>query len=131
MLVVDSNTWGDFFNGVESPYVGRLETALLGEEDVAILPIILTEVLQGFRSVHGFRRARHIMTSLPVIRGELERYVRAAELFRFLRSKGVTVRGAVDCCIAQTCLDLAVELLSPDRDFREISAHTDLRLWVP
>jgi hypothetical protein len=31
--------------------------------------------------------------------------------------------------IAQTCLDLDAELLSPDADFRRIARHTSLRLW--
>jgi len=52
----------------------------------------------------------------------------AAQLFRTLRGRGVTVRGAVDCVIAQVCLDLDVPLLSPDRDFKEIARHTALRL---
>ena len=55
--------------------------------------------------------------------------MRAARLFRSLRKKGVTVRGAVDCVIAQTCLDTEAELLSPDSDFRQIARHTSLRLW--
>ena len=42
--------------------------------------------------------------------------------------KGVTVRGAIDCIIAQTCLDLDAELLSPDVDFERIAGHTSLRL---
>jgi len=55
--------------------------------------------------------------------------VRAARLFRSLRQKGITVRGAVDCIIAQTCLDVDAELLSPDADFERIARHTPLRLW--
>ena len=42
---------------------------------------------------------------------------------------GVTVRGAVDCIIAQACLDIEAELLSPDADFERIALHTPLRLW--
>ena len=41
------------------------------------------------------------------------------------------VRGAVDCVIAQTCLDADTELLSPDSDFQHIAQHTPLRLWRP
>lgn len=131
MIVVDSNAWGDYFNGVDSPHANRLGRALADEEDLAVLPIILTEVLQGFRSDAGFEEAREVLTELPVMDADLERHVRAARLFRSLRAKGVTVRGAVDCVIAQTCLDLDAELLSPDRDFEHIARHTTLRLWRP
>ncbi len=129
MIIVDSNTWADFFNGFESPHVERLTTALEEEADLAVLPIIVTEVLQGFRTDAGFRRARAVLVPLAVIEPTLDCHVRAAQLFRRLRGAGVTVRGAVDCVIAQTCLDLDVTLLSPDTDFERIAVHTPLRLW--
>ena len=129
MIVVDSNTWADFFNGASNSFVQRLRIALREEEDLAVLPVIITEVLQGFRTDSGFRRARRVLTELPVIQPTVECHVRAAFMFRSLRKKGVTVRGAIDCIIAQTCLDLDAELLSPDVDFERIAGHTSLRLW--
>ena len=129
LIVVDSNAWADFFNGVETPHVERLDAALRDEEDLAVLPIVVTEVLQGFRTDGGFRAAEAVLVSLPAIQPDLGCHVRAAELFRSLRRAGVTVRGAVDCVIAQTCLDLDALLLSPDRDFAHIARHTGLRLW--
>ena len=129
MIVVDSNTWADFFNGVPSPHVARLDAALADEEDLSVLPIIVTEVLQGFRTDTGFQRARRVLLALPMIQPSVDCHVRAARLFRSLRRKGVTVRGAVDCVIAQTCIDIGSELLSPDADFKHIARHTALRLW--
>ncbi|MCP3980634.1 MAG: PIN domain nuclease [bacterium] len=131
MMIVDSNTWADFFNGRDTPHVQRLDEALDDEQDLAVLPIIVTEVLQGFRSDTEFRRARRVFESLPAIDTGVDGHVRAAELFRRLRRKGITVRGAVDCVIAQACLDADAELLSPDRDFERIARHTRLRLWKP
>lgn len=128
MIIVDSNTWADFFNGATTPYVRRLDAALDEEEDLAVVPIIITEVLQGFRTDSGYRRARRALLALPVIEPSVGCHVRAASLFRSLRREGVTVRGAVDCIIAQTCLDIGAELLSPDADFRRIARHTRLRL---
>jgi len=128
MIIVDSNAWADFFNGLDEPHVARLDTALRDEEDLAILPIIVTEVLQGFRTESGFRKAEAVVLSLPVIEPTMGCHVRAARLFRSLRGKGVTVRGAIDCVIAQTCLDLDAQLLSPDRDFKHIARHTPLLL---
>ncbi len=129
MLIVDSNTWADFFNGIAQPHVDRLDVALEGGEDLAILPIIITEVLQGFRTDRGFRRARDLLVALPVIHPSVDCHVQAARLFRKLRRTGITVRGAVDCVIAQTCIDTAATLLSPDADFARIADHTPLRLW--
>jgi predicted nucleic acid-binding protein len=96
---------------------------------LAVVPIIITEVLQGFRTDSGFQRARRVLLALPVIQPTVDCHVRAARLFRSLRQRGITVRGAVDCIIAQTCLDADAELLSPDADFAHIARHTPLRLW--
>lgn len=63
-----------------------------------------------------------------MIHPTLDSYVRAARVSRRLRRKGVTVRGAVDCVIAQTCIDLGAALLSPDADFAQIARHAPLRL---
>ena len=129
VIVADSNTWADFFNGSDSSFVKRLDHALVEEEDLAVLPIIVTEVLQGFRTESGFRQARDVLTAMPVIQPDLECHVRAARLFRHLRSRGVTVRGAVDCVIAQVCIDSGSQLLSPDSDFRHIAKYSELALW--
>jgi len=129
MIVVDSNTWADFFNGAQTPHVARLDTALEREEDLSVLPIIVTEVLQGFRTDTGFQRARRVLVSLSIIHPSLDCHVRAARLYRTLRRRGVTIRGAVDCVIAQACLDFGAELLSPDADFEHIARHTPLKLW--
>lgn len=131
MIVVDSNVWADYFNGSASPYAKRLQNCLVDEEDIAVLPIIVTEVLQGFRTSAGFSRARDVLTRLPVIHPDLACHVEAAVLFRKLRGSGVTVRSSIDCVIAQFCIRSGSMLLSPDADFRLIARHTDLELWVP
>ncbi len=129
MIVVDSNTWADFFNGTPTPHAERLERALREEDDLAVIPIIVTEVLQGFRSESGFRRAERVLRSLPVIHPDIVCHIRAARLYRRLRAEGITVRGAVDCVIAQVCLDAGARLLSPDGDFEKIAQYSALALW--
>lgn len=129
MIIVDSNTWADFFNGTSNPHVRRLDAALEEEEDLAVIPVIITEVLQGFRTDSGFRRAKRGLVALPVIQPDVDCHVRAAQLYRSLRKKGVTVRGPVDCIIAQSCIAIGAVLLSPDADFRRIARNSSLRLW--
>jgi len=51
MIVVDSSTCADFFNGASTPHVERLDVALHEEEDLAVPPIIITEVPQGLERV--------------------------------------------------------------------------------
>lgn len=130
-MIADTNVWADFFNGGANAHVDRFASALEHEEDIAVIPVVVTEILQGFRTDNGFERARRLLVSFPVIHPTLQCHVRAARLFRSLRRKGVTVRGAVDCIIAQTCLDSGAELVSPDGDFERIARHVPLRLWRP
>ena len=129
MIVIDTSVWAAWFNGVNSVEVGRLDEAL-ERQDAGLAPVILTEVLQGFRSDRDLERARALLVRLPVLTLDVEGHVAAARLFRQLRRRGITVRGAVDCIIAQTCIAADVELLSSGRDFVAIARHSRLRLWV-
>jgi predicted nucleic acid-binding protein len=127
VIVVDTAVWADWFNGADSPEVDRLDPAL-SRQNAGLVPVILTQVLQGFRSDRDFERAHVLLVRLPVLVLDIEGHAAAARLFRRLRSKGVTVRGAIDCIIAQVCIAAGVELLSTDQDFAAIARHTALRL---
>ncbi len=127
MIVVDTTIWADWFNGADTPEVDRLDQALT-DQDAGLTPLILTEVLQGFRVDTDFERARVLLAGLPMLELDVDGHVAAARLFRRLRRKGVTVRGAVDCVVAQTCIVANAELLTADRDFTAIARHAPLRL---
>ena len=90
--------------------------------------MVLTEVLQGFRADSDFGRARGLLLRLPLLTLDADGHVEAARLYRRLRNRGVTVRGTIDCIIAQTCITAGLELLSTDQDFASIARHTPLRL---
>ena len=53
MILVDSSVWVDYFKGTITAQTERLD-GLLGVEPLAIGDLILTEVLQGFRSDRDF-----------------------------------------------------------------------------
>ena len=127
MIVVDTAVWADWFNGVESPPVRRLDQAL-DRQDAGLVPVVLTEVLQGFRADSDFVRVRSLLLRLPLLALDADGHVEAARLYRRLRSRGVTIRGTIDCIIAQTCITVGLELLSTDQDFANIARHTPLRL---
>lgn len=127
MIVVDTVVWADWFNGTDSPEVDRLDHAL-ERQDAGLVPVVLTEVLQGFRGDRDFERARDLLVQLPLLALDLDGHVAAARLFRRLRRRGITVRGPIDCIIAQTCITAVIELLTTDQDFAGIARHTPLRL---
>lgn len=127
MILVDSSVWIDYFRGLETAATKRLDM-LLGVEPLAIGDLILTEVLQGFRSDRDFRQAQELMGSLVMINlGGPEITVQAAKHFRILRSLGITVRKTIDTIIATRCIENDLTLLHADRDFEPFQQHLGLR----
>jgi hypothetical protein len=106
----------------------RLETEMQAGRPIALLPIILTEVLMGFRSDLSFWRAWKVLRRVPCLPLSTETHRDAALLYRRLRRAGVTVRGVVDCVIAQSCIEHQGHLLTLDRDYRKIAARTRLKV---
>jgi len=132
MTVVDTSAWAAYFNGEDLPEVALLGDMLRGdEEDVVTVPIVLTEVLMGFRTETGFRRAARMLLRLARLEPTSRTCVDAARLYRNLRRCGVTVRGAADCLIAQACIETGARLLTLDRDFTHIARHAPLKLFHP
>ncbi|MGA0545597.1 type II toxin-antitoxin system VapC family toxin [Brevundimonas sp. VNH65] len=123
MILVDSSVWIDFFNGRDTPEATRLDL-YLGVQPVAVGDLILTEVLQGFRSDRDFDRARILLSACePIEIGGVDLAVQAARNFRRLRALGVTVRKTIDCLIATRCIESGHDLLYSDRDFDPFVAH--------
>jgi predicted nucleic acid-binding protein len=127
VIVVDSSVWIDFFNGISTPEVERLD-GLLGFSPVAIGDLILVEVLQGFRRDRDVATARELFRSLPLLAMVgAQNAFKAAENYRLLRSRGITVRKTIDGLIATACLEANVPLLFSDRDFQPYVEHLGLQ----
>jgi predicted nucleic acid-binding protein len=126
VIIVDSSVWVDYFNGRPSAETDRLD-GLLGEEPLGIGDLILTEVLQGFRREADARQANELLTAMPVFEmlGR-ERAVVAAERYRTLRRRGVTIRKTADVIIASFCVSEQHRLLASDRDFDPFTEHFGL-----
>lgn len=127
MTLVDSSVWIDYFRGTPTAETDLLDS-LLGAEPVLMGDLILTEVLQGFRSDADLTRAQELLGALEVISlGGTEICIQAALNFRSLRRKGVTVRKTIDTIIATTCIAKGYALLYSDRDFDAFVDHLGLR----
>ena len=119
--------WIDFFNGIATAEVERLD-GLLGRTPVAIGDLILVEVLQGFRDDRDLDIARELFAPLPLLAmvgGD--NALQAAANGRHLRSKGSTVRKTIDGLIATACIEAGLPLLFSDRDFRPYVEHLGLQ----
>jgi predicted nucleic acid-binding protein len=91
---------------------------LLGAQPVALGDLILTEILQGLDRVADFQRARSFLSALPLYElGGYQLCLRAANNYRTLRRRGISVRKTIDVIIATGCIEWNLELLHNDRDF--------------
>jgi hypothetical protein len=117
MVLADTSVWIDYFNGVVNWHTDRLDW-LMGNEPVAMGDLILTEVLQGFDRDTDFRRAQSFLTVLPFYElGGYQLCLQAANNYRTLRRRGISVRKTIDVIIATGCIEWNLELLHNDRDF--------------
>jgi hypothetical protein len=110
--------WIDYFNGTDSAITDRLDR-VLAEELVGIGDLILTEVMQGFRSERDADTALaalRALTIFPML--GTERAVQAAASYRRLRRQGITIRKTADVVIASYCIAERHRLLFADRDFQ-------------
>lgn len=127
MILVDSSVWIDYFKGTVNEETDFLDSAL-GFEPIGIGDLILTEVLQGVRVDSEYRKVKRLMLELSVF--ELlgrDRAIRAADNYRRLRKKGVTIRKTNDLIIGTFCVDESLRLLFHDRDFEPMIQHLGLR----
>ena len=126
VIVVDFSVWIDFFNGVSTPEVERLDGSL-GVTPLAIGDLILVEVMQGFRNEQDVATARQLFRSLavlPMLGGS--NAWKATENYRQLRRQGITVRKTIDGIIATACIEANLPLLFSDRDFQPYVEHLGL-----
>ena len=128
MVLVDTSVWVDYFNGLETPRTDRLDQ-LLGSGRLLTGDLILAELLQGFAKDADYRTARRLLLELPC--AELvgrDNALRAADYYRRLRKRGVTVRKTLDVLIGTYCIQHGHELLHSDRDFDSMQGHLGLRV---
>jgi predicted nucleic acid-binding protein len=127
VILVDSSVWIDYFRGAATPEADTLD-ALLGTEPLATGDLILTEVLKGFAADADFARARKLLMSLTIVHlGGVGIAVKAAQNFRRLRARGVSVRKTIDAVIATYCIENRLALLHSDRDFDPFVNHLGLQ----
>ena len=128
IVVVDTSVWIDFFSGRSTRHVETLEQLLTVGDDVCLCGVILAEILQGIRSEIDYRKTKAYLEFLLYLPMDRRTFERAAEIYRSLRKKGVTVRKPVDCMIASVAIEQGIPLLHNDRDFDPVEKHCGLEV---
>jgi predicted nucleic acid-binding protein len=128
MVLVDTTVWIDFFADRNEPHVAALQELIENQEDLCLCGIILAEVLQGIRSDVDYIKTKDYLDDLIFLPMRQATFVRAAEVYRSLRKRGVTIRKPVECMIASVAIENNIRLLHNDRDFDYIAKHSKLRV---
>ena len=121
MTLVDTSVWIDFFAARNTTQVALLESSIDQRDDLCLCGVILTEVLQGIRDDKQHKQTESVLSSLVYIPMDRSTFVLAANIYRTLRSRGITIRNSVDCMIAAACIEHKTDLLHNDRDFDYIA----------
>ena len=131
MIMVDSSVWIDYFNGQLTWQTNLLDN-LLSDVPVIIGDLILTEILQGFRSDAEYESAESYLSAIDFHQmGGYQVAVQSALNYRILRKKGVTVCKTIDIIIGTYCILEELSLLHDDRDFDPMVSHLSLKVLAP
>jgi predicted nucleic acid-binding protein len=125
-ILIDSSAWIHFFNQSSAAH-STLVASAIREDRATICGPILTEVLRGCRT--GKEQATvasafHLLECFPILRAD---FVAAGALGRKLAAHGFTVK-TIDLIIAYVAIRERVILLQDDADYRDIAAHSRLKL---
>ena len=104
MTLVDTTVWIDFFTGKTNPQVDILELLISEGQDICICGMVMTEVLQGVREDKQYKKIHAHFQSLLFLTMTQEMHLHSAEINRFLRKRGITIRKPIDCMIASVAV---------------------------
>lgn len=129
---MDTSVWADFFNGFLSPHEKVLSRLVAGDDEVCTCGVVVSEVFQGLRREKGRAEVAGLFRKLLFLEPSgIDAYLKAADLYRALRGRGVTVRSTIDCLIAVIAEENGCHVLARDRDIEAIlrSGLVKARAW--
>lgn len=125
-ILVDTSAWIDFFRAVPSRENALLKDCLRRREHIFIAGVIVQEILQGIRDDSQYRAVKEFLFLFPKIDAQFPDYVDAANVYRDLRKRGLTIHSPIDCLIAVLAIRHRLFLLHKDTDFTAIAQYHPL-----
>lgn len=130
---MDTSVWADLLNGYPSEEGSTLATMIEGNAEICTCGIVVSEVFQGLRRPEGREPLARLFRRLIFLEPSgIDTYFRAAEVYRRLRERGLTVRSTIDCVVAALAEEYGCFVLARDKDLRRIagSGLVRTRLWI-
>jgi predicted nucleic acid-binding protein len=128
---VDTSVWSLAFRrdqAASAPEVAALRHALEGGETIVTTGLVLQELLRGFAGPRARKDIIDRFAALPLLSPDRQDHVAAAELRNRCRRAGVQI-GTIDALLAQLCIRHELAMLTTDKDFGRVAAHSSLRVW--
>jgi predicted nucleic acid-binding protein len=128
VIVVDSSVWISKIRSDGGAAAKRLD-GIEDPREILVPDLVMLEVLQGARSKSHAQRIERLLREFhieAIMSPSLA--VKAAANYRFLRSRGITIRGPLDVAIGTYCIEQGHRLLHDDRDFTRMAEHLGLEL---
>lgn len=127
-ILIDTSVWIDYFANRQSEQTQKVEESIFASEVCTCYPV-LQEVLQGIRSDEQHAKTKTYLLDLKLFQEDpVLVSIESADLYRFLRKKGATIRSSHDCTIAWFAITFNAKLLHNDRDFETIARYTNLQV---
>lgn len=123
MYLVDTSVWLDFFRNRSTQAAAQFEEVLEQNLPFGIASVIYQEVLQGADSPRDFSKLQNYLSTQKFYHplDPILSYEQAADLYFNCRQQGITIRGTIDCLIAQIAIEHKLRLLHNDRDFTQMA----------
>ena len=129
-FIIDTSVWSEALRRKKNT-VNSSETVVRkiieNDDEIVILGIILQEILTGISNEKLFSEIKDILDDFVYLEITKNDYIYASELSNKCRSKGI-IAGSIDFLIASTAIRNELLLVTFDKDFINISKHTDLRI---
>ena len=125
MIAADTSSWIAFLQGERGEDTDLLDQAL-GDKQVVMVPVVLTELLSDPKLDSA---VRGILAELPLMDTRDGFWLRAGTLRSEVLSKHRKARLG-DALIAQFCVDHEIPLVTRDRDFGAFAEAANLNIVI-
>jgi len=130
-LFVDTSVWSLALRRdtpSDAAPVHALISAIEVGDTLVTTGLVLQELLQGFSGPKARTQILDRFSAIPLLVPDRDDHIRAAELRTTCRRAGVQA-GTIDVLLAQLCIRHRLTMLTTDKDFGRIAAHSALKLW--
>ena len=130
MIIVDTSVLINLLRGRTTVATERLARIELEDTPFHIPAICCQEILQGAEDESEWEFLYSNLSTQRILEPEdpFQTHIGAARIFFECRRKGMTIRSAADCIVAQLALENDADLLHDDEDFVRIARIRPLRI---